>query len=131
VSPRWVRPSTSKQQQANQPQEALQKPLTGYERDKLWAWAAVRFGWTPDEFDRLTAAQIALLQVAEHDRVAYDQMLLNEAIANALANGYKRKSEEPELLWIEANKPDRKTMSAKEARDKMAALEKALSNQQK
>lgn len=97
----------------------------------MWAWAAVRFGWTPDEFDRLTTAQIALLQVAEHDRVAYDQMLLNEAIATALANGYKKKSEEPELLWVEANKPDRKTMSAKEAHDKMAALEKALSNQQK
>lgn len=130
MSPRWVRPSTTTQQ-ATQPQEAPQKPLTGYERDKLWAWAAVRFGWTPDEFDRLTAAQIALLQVAEHDRVASDQMLLNEAIANALANGYKKKSEEPELLWVEANTPDRKTMSAKEARDKMAALEKALSNQQK
>lgn len=130
MSPRWVRPSTSKQQ-ADQPQEAPQKPLTGYERDKLWAWAAVRFGWTPDEFDRLTAAQIALLQVAEHDRVASDQMLLNEAIANALANGYKKKSEEPELLWVEANTPDRKIMSAKEVRDKMAALEKALSNQQK
>ena len=97
----------------------------------MWAWAAVRFGWTPDEFDRLTAAQIALLQVAEHDRVASDQMLLNEAIATALANGYKKKSEEPELLWVEANKPDKKTMSAQEARDKMAALEKALSNQQK
>lgn len=130
MSPRWVRPSTHKQQ-ADQPQEAPQKPQTGYERDKLWAWAAVRFGWTPDEFDRLTAAQIALLQVAEHDRVASDQMLLNEAIANALANGYKKKSEEPELLWVEANTPDRKIMSAKEARDKMAALEKALSNQQK
>lgn len=130
MSPRWVRPSTT-QQQANQPQETPQKLLTGYERDKLWAWAAVRFGWTPDEFDRLTATQIALLQVAEYDRVASDQMLLNEAIANALANGYKKKGEEPELLWVEANKPDRKTMSAKEARDKMAALEKALSNQQK
>lgn len=130
MSPRWVRPSTTTQQ-ANQPQEATQKPLTGYERDKLWAWAAVRFGWTPDEFDRLTATQIALLQVAEHDRVASDQMLLNEAIANALANGYKKKSEEPELLWVEANKPDKKTMSAKEARSKMAALEKALSDQQK
>ena len=130
MSPRWVRPSTNKQQ-ANQPQEAPQKPPTGYERDALWAWAAVRFGWTPDEFDRLTAAQIALLQVAEHDRVASDQMLLNEAIATALANGYKKKSEEPELLWVEANKPDKKTMSAQEARDKMAALEKALSNQQK
>ena len=130
MSPRWVRPSTNSQQ-ANQPQEAPQKPLTGYERDKLWAWAAVRFGWTPDEFDRLTAAQIALLQVAEHDRVASDQMLLNEAIANALANGYKKKSEEPELLWVEANSPNRKAMSAKEARDKMAALEKALSDQQK
>lgn len=130
MSPRWVRPSTNTQQ-ANQPQEAPQKPLTGYERDKLWAWAAVRFGWTPDEFDRLTAAQIALLQVAEHDRVASDQMLLNEAIANALTNGYKKKSEEPELLWVEANSPSRKTMSAKEARNKMAALEKALSDQQK
>nr|DAJ69888.1 MAG TPA: tail assembly chaperone protein [Caudoviricetes sp.] len=97
----------------------------------MWAWAAVRFGWTPDEFDRLTATQIALLQVAEHDRVASDQMLLNGAIANALANGYKKKSEEPELLWVEANKPDKKTMSAKEARAKMAALEKALSDQQK
>lgn len=97
----------------------------------MWAWAAVRFGWTPDEFDRLTAAQIAFLQVAEHDRVASDQMLLNEAIANALANGYKKKNEEPELLWVEANTLERKTMSAKEARDKMAALEKALSNQQK
>ena len=130
MSPRWVRPSTNKQQ-ADQPQEATQKPLTGYERDKLRACAADSFGGTPAEFDRLTAAQIALLQVAEHDRVASDQMLLNEAIANALANGYKKKSEEPELLWVEANKPDRKTMSAKEARDKMAALEKALSNQQK
>lgn len=97
----------------------------------MWAWTAVRFGWTPDEFDRLTGSQIVLLQVAEHDRVAYEQMLLSEAIANALANGYKKKGEEPELLWVEANKPDRKTMSAKEARDKMAALEKALSNQQK
>ena len=97
----------------------------------MWAWAAVRFGWTPDEFDRLTAVQIALLQVAEHDRVAYDQMLLSEAIANALTNGYKKKSEEPELLWVEANSPNRKAMSAKEARDKMAALEKALSDQQK
>ena len=69
--------------------------------------------------------------MAEYDRVASDQMLLNEAIANALTNGYKQKSEEPELLWVEANKPDRKIMSAKEARNKMAALEKALSNQQK
>lgn len=130
MSPRWVRPSTTTQQ-ANQPQEAPRKPPTGYERDKLWAWAAVRFGWTPDEFDRLTAAQIALLQVAEYDRVASDQMLLNEAIANALTNGYKKKSEEPELLWVEAKSPDKKAMSAKEARDKMTALEKALSDQQK
>lgn len=130
MSPRWVRPSTTPQQ-ADHLQDAPQKPLTGYERDALWAWTAVRFGWTPDEFDRLTGSQIVLLQVAEHDRVAHEQMLLNEAIANALANGYKKKGEEPELLWVEANKPDRKTMSAKEARDKMAALEKALSNQQK
>ena len=126
VKSQWVKPKTK--QQDNQPQED-NKPRTGYEDDLLWAWCACRFGWLPEEFARLTPLQKRLLQTAEHDRAAEEQMLMDEAVANALTNGFKKKGSEPELLWVQrSSKSHKNAMSAAEAKDKMRALEKALSN---
>lgn len=62
-------------------------------RDEAWAWAAVRFGWTPSEYEQLTPAQIVLLAKADEERTVQLATLVRDATANAIANAFRKKGE--------------------------------------
>ena len=87
----------------------------------------MRFGWLPSQFAELTPSQLVLLKRAREDYEVLAISAVRDAIGNALANAYQKKSSNPIPLplfdEIDYDKPVR-TMSAGEAMQKMAALEK-------
>ncbi len=85
----------------------------------------MRFGWLPSQFAELTPSQLVLLKREREDYEVLSVSAVRDAIGNALANAYQKKSSSPIPLFdeIDYDKPAR-AMSTGEAMQKMAALEK-------
>lgn len=62
-------------------------------------WAAVRFGWTPDQFRALTPAQVALLRKEDERRTVELGNLVRDAVQNAVANAMRKKGKKPQPLF--------------------------------
>lgn len=72
--------------------------------DEAWAWAAVRFGWTPEQWAALTHAQRALLMRAQEDRAVEVTTLVRDAVANAVANVMRKKGRKAVPLFGKTKK---------------------------
>ncbi len=72
--------------------------------DEAWAWAAVRFGWTPGQWAALTHAQRALLMRAQEDRAVEVTTLVRDAVANAVANVMRKKGRKAVPLFRKTKK---------------------------
>ena len=82
--------------------------------DETWAWAAVRFGWTPDEWAALTPAQRLLLRKEDERRTVEVASLLRDAVGNAIVNAFKRRGAHEVPLFKRAK---RAVMDGARARD--------------
>lgn len=93
--------------------------------DAEWAWAACRFGWTPDQWRALTPAQRALLVKADELRTVESAEMVARAVGNAIANAFRKKGQRPRPLF----RKRRKGGAKRDARDiarKMREIQERL-----
>ena len=81
----------------------------------------MRFGFTPDEYERLTTAQLALLAKADEQRFVQLGTAIRDAVANAIANTHRKKGKHAIPLYKKVSQGDH--MGHEKAASKMAAIQ--------
>lgn len=72
--------------------------------DSEWAWAAVRFGFTPDQWAALTPAQRALISKADETRSVEVAEMIASAVNNAIANAFRKKGQKAKPVYRKRGK---------------------------
>lgn len=93
--------------------------------DRAWAWGAVRYGFTPEEWGALTQAQRAFLRKADEERTVEFFTLLRDAVQNAIANANRKKGKKPHPLFKRRKKAKGKK-GRKVPQRKLEGIEAAL-----
>jgi len=78
----------------------------------------------PEEYERLTTAQLALLEKADEQRFVQLGTAIRDAVANAIANTHRKKGKKAIPLYKKVSRGDH--MNKAEAAAKMADIQKKL-----
>lgn len=64
-----------------------------------FAFFVVNFGYSKADYQSLTATEKAFILKAYEDKIVAETSLLNNAVANAIANTLRKKGKKPIKLW--------------------------------
>lgn len=84
----------------------------------------MRFGWTPDEYERLTPAQLTLLAKAEEEMRVQSETAIRDAVANAVANAFRKKTDREIPLFRRRRHGEELTHD--QAMDKMRGIMRSM-----
>lgn len=90
--------------------------------DEAWAWAAARFGWTPEQWQALTPAQRMLLRKEDERRTVEVATLLRDVVGNALVNAFRRQGAKEVPLFRKTKRAAVDTARARAIFDRMEGI---------
>lgn len=94
--------------------------------DAEWAWAAVRFGFTPDQWQALTPAQRALVSKADETREVQVAEAIASAVNNAIANAFRKKGQKAKPVYRRRGKKRKRGGDRSGMREKMQSMQRAF-----
>lgn len=90
---------------------AIPEKPTSFDRQRDYAYFAVKFGWTYEEYASLTPVQKLFVRKEIEKQTVSDTELLMAVVESAIANVHRKKGQKRRNLWPEIHKDIKPPMS--------------------